>query len=73
MPTTSVPDLAPAADRVAGLLDGVRDDHLDAPTPCADTSVGALLSHLQMLCGAFRTGAEKGADPGAPPPGKSVV
>ncbi|QJY49874.1 TIGR03086 family metal-binding protein [Pseudonocardia broussonetiae] len=68
MATSSVPDLAPAADRVAGLLADVRDDHLDDPTPCAGIPVGALLSHLLMLCGAFRTGAEKGADPGPPPP-----
>ncbi len=64
---TSFVDLAPAAHRVTDLLSGVPDDRLDAPTPCADTSVGALLSHLSGLSRAFRAGAEKAPDTGPPP------
>jgi uncharacterized protein (TIGR03086 family) len=64
---TPFPDLAPGADRVAALLPAVTDDMLDAPTPCADTSVGQLLSHLHGLALAFRLGAEKAPDPGPPP------
>jgi uncharacterized protein (TIGR03086 family) len=60
-------DLEPAALRIAALLPGVPDDRLGAPTPCADTSVGALLAHLSGLCQAFRAGAEKAPDPGPPP------
>jgi uncharacterized protein (TIGR03086 family) len=64
---TSFVDLGPAAQRVADLLPGVRDDQMDAPTPCADTSVGALISHLSGLSEAFRAGAEKAPDSGSPP------
>jgi uncharacterized protein (TIGR03086 family) len=64
---TTFVDLAPAADRVAGLLAGVPDDRLGAPTPCADTTVGDLLSHLLGLSAAFRGGAEKAPDAGPPP------
>jgi uncharacterized protein (TIGR03086 family) len=67
MTSASFVDLAPAADRVTRLLDGVTDDRLEAPTPCADTTVGALLSHLLGLAEAFRAAAAKEPDPGAPP------
>jgi uncharacterized protein (TIGR03086 family) len=60
-------DLGPAAARFAALLPGVRDDALDAPTPCAGTSVAALLSHVFDLAEAFRGAAEKAPDPGPPP------
>lgn len=60
-------DLGPAAQRVAALLPDVRDDLLDAPTPCGHIPVGALLSHLAGLSRAFRGGAEKAPDPGPPP------
>jgi uncharacterized protein (TIGR03086 family) len=60
-------DLGPAAAGVAALLPGVRDDALDAPTPCADTPVTALLGHLYHLSEAFRGAAEKAPDPGPPP------
>jgi uncharacterized protein (TIGR03086 family) len=68
-PNTAVAlDLEPAARRVARLLDGVPEDQLDAPTPCADTPVGALLDHFMMLTAAFRDAARKvpGRD-GQPP------
>jgi hypothetical protein len=41
-------DLEPAAREVERLLDGVSDGRLGDPTPCADTSVGALLDRLDL-------------------------
>jgi uncharacterized protein (TIGR03086 family) len=67
MTSASFVDLAPAADRVTRLLDAVTDDRLEAPTPCADTTVGALLSHLLGLTEAFRAAAAKEPDLGTPP------
>jgi uncharacterized protein (TIGR03086 family) len=55
----TVPDLEPAARRLAALLDGVPDSALDAPTPCADTSVAALLDHLMGLAEGLRASARK--------------
>ena len=70
-------DLEPATLEVARLLDGVREDHLDAPTPCADTSVAALLDHLMGLSLAFTWAAHKTApvlDRGAAPgPGRATA
>ena len=67
MTSASFVDLAPAADRVTRLLDAVTDDRLEEPTPCADTTVGALLSHLLGLAEAFRAAAAKEPDRGTPP------
>lgn len=61
-------DLGPAADRLVALLDGVKDDHLDDPTPCAGTPVAALLDHLVMLTGAFTDTARKSPGRSGPPP-----
>lgn len=33
----------------AGVIDGVRDDQLDRPTPCGDMAVRDLLEHLVMV------------------------
>ena len=52
-------DLEPATREVARLLDGVTDDQLASPTPCADTSVGALLDHFMGLSLAFTWAARK--------------
>lgn len=52
-------DLTPAAREVTRLLDGVADDQLADPTPCADTSVAALLDHLMGLSLAFTWAARK--------------
>lgn len=62
----TVPDLEPAARRVAALLDGVPDSALDGPTPCTDTSVARLLDHLMGLTEAFRAAAGKEPDQGGP-------
>ena len=60
------PDLAPTAAAVARVIAGVRDDQLPDPTPCAGTSVGAMLDHFVGLTVAFRLGAEKTPQSGAP-------
>ncbi len=36
-----------------GVLDGVRDDQLDLPTPCPGSSVAALLDHLDLCSRTF--------------------
>lgn len=65
-PGMTVPDLEPAARRVAALLDGVPDSALDAPTPCADTPVAGLLDHLMGLSEGLRASAAKEPDQGGP-------
>ncbi|NHC44496.1 TIGR03086 family metal-binding protein [Motilibacter aurantiacus] len=52
-------DLTPTARTVAGVVAGVRDDQLAAPTPCPDLSVGALLHHLEGVCLGFTAAARK--------------
>lgn len=41
------------------VLDGVRDEHLDDPTPCTGRSVGQLIQHVVGLSAAFRAAADK--------------
>ena len=62
----TVPDLEPAARRLAALLPGVPDSALGAPTPCADTTVAGLLDHIMGLAEGLRASAREGARPGAP-------
>jgi uncharacterized protein (TIGR03086 family) len=66
-------DLEPAATELTGLLGAVTDDQLGSPTPCENTSVGALLDHLMSLSRAFTWAAQKSGPDGAPgggsPPG----
>ena len=57
-------DLGPAADRVARVVAGIRDDQLGNPTPCDGTPVAGLLDHLVGLTHAFRCSAEKRPLPG---------
>jgi uncharacterized protein (TIGR03086 family) len=59
-------NLAPTAAEVASVIAGVRDDQLDDPTPCAGTSVAAMLDHFVGLTVAFRLGAEKQPQSGGP-------
>jgi uncharacterized protein (TIGR03086 family) len=63
---TTTPDLAPAAAEVTRMVAGVRDEQLTDPTPCAGTSVAAMLDHLVGLTLAFRMAAEKTPLKGAP-------
>ena len=52
-------DLSPAARRMTALISGLRDDQLDAPTPCPSYSVGELLAHVGGLALAFTAAAKK--------------
>lgn len=55
-------DLQPATSLVTGVVAGIRDDQLSAPTPCAGETVGDLLDHLDGLSTAFVAAAAK-SDP----------
>ena len=64
-------DFAPPVRQIRSLLLGITDDHLRAPTPCPDWTVGDLLDHLTGLSWAFTQAAQKRSDaPGtdSPPP-----
>jgi uncharacterized protein (TIGR03086 family) len=65
---TSVLDFEPATRELAQLVAGVRDDQLADPTPCADTSVAALLDHVAGLGLAFTAAARKDVPPGGSTP-----
>ncbi len=52
-------DLTPAAQRLADLVAGVRDDLLDAPTPCPAYTVGDLVDHVGGAAIAFTGAAVK--------------
>lgn len=54
---------AQAVPLAGAVLDAVRPDHLDEPTPCTEWSVRAVANHLTWL---HRSFAAAGA--GAPPP-----
>ncbi|MFB6699290.1 TIGR03086 family metal-binding protein [Streptomyces rubiginosohelvolus] len=58
-----LPDLEPAARRIAELLGPVDDGALDGPTPCPDYAVRELLGHLTGLATAFRDAARKDLGP----------
>ena len=67
-------DFAPPVRQVRSLLLGITDDHLGAPTPCPDWTVGDLLDHLAGLSRAFTQAALKRSDaPGGPPPPPSAA
>lgn len=61
-------DLEPAARAMAGLVAGVRDDQLSAPTPCSETTLGDLLDHVDSFARAFTGAARKSASEAGPPP-----
>ncbi|MFI6350917.1 TIGR03086 family metal-binding protein [Streptomyces sp. NPDC050560] len=61
--TESALDLGPQAAAVARLARSVTDDMLDAPTPCEEMRVGALLVHLLGLSAAFAAAARKDFGP----------
>jgi uncharacterized protein (TIGR03086 family) len=52
-------NLEPAAEHLAALVRGVRDDQLEAPTPCPDYALGDLLDHVGRLALAFTAAAAK--------------
>jgi uncharacterized protein (TIGR03086 family) len=60
---TSLPDLGPAAARFATLIQGVRDDQLNGPTPCSDWSLAKLVDHAGGFAIAFANAAAKGFGP----------
>ncbi|MEO3973170.1 TIGR03086 family metal-binding protein [Streptomyces sp. CAU 1734] len=66
-------DLRPAADAVAGLLDGVADGRLGAPTPCPGYTVRELLGHLNGLAAAFRDTGLKRLGPTTDTPPDSAL
>jgi uncharacterized protein (TIGR03086 family) len=67
-------DLEPAARRMKSVVDGVGDDQLAGPTPCAGVSVGDLLDHVVTLTRAFRRAADKTSSPSdGPPPEPSAA
>ncbi|HWD51344.1 MAG TPA: TIGR03086 family metal-binding protein [Acidimicrobiales bacterium] len=55
----TLPDLEPAARRMADLIGGVSEDALDAPTPCPNYTVGDLVDHVGGLSLAFTAAATK--------------
>ncbi len=59
-------DLEPATTALTRLINGVRDDQLDGPTPCADITVAGLLDHINGLSQAFAAAAAKTPLPGGP-------
>jgi uncharacterized protein (TIGR03086 family) len=52
-------ELGPAAKEMAGLIEGVSDDLLDAPTPCLEYTLGDLVDHIRRLTIAFTAAAKK--------------
>ncbi|MBA8823914.1 uncharacterized protein (TIGR03086 family) [Saccharopolyspora lacisalsi] len=60
-------DLADAAAEMRRVAAGVRDNQLDAPTPCADWTVRDLAAHVRGLTKAF-THTARHEHPGEPPP-----
>ena len=60
---SAIYDLQPAAQAVAGLLPGIADDLLTAPTPCPEYRVRDLLFHVLGLSVAFRDSARKDLGP----------
>jgi len=52
-------DLRSSADTLAEVVAEAPDDRLDAATPCADTDVGSLLTHIVGFTEAFRQTATK--------------
>ncbi len=63
---TMTVDLGAAADEVARVVAGIRDDQLGNPTPCEEMPVAAMLDHMLGLTSAFRRAAEKAPLQGAP-------
>jgi uncharacterized protein (TIGR03086 family) len=56
-------DLAPATTALATVVEAVRDDQLALLTPCRDTTVEALLDHVEGLTQAFTAAARQDRPP----------
>jgi uncharacterized protein (TIGR03086 family) len=52
-------DLTPAAQQMREILSRIRDGQLTAPTPCASSSLGDLVDHVDGLSLAFAAAAAK--------------
>jgi uncharacterized protein (TIGR03086 family) len=61
-------NLEPATRTLTRLVAGVSDDQLDGPTPCADTSLAALIDHVDGLAMAFTDAARKTGGDDRPSP-----
>ena len=61
-------DLAPAAEQIGRLADGVAERQFGDPTPCPAWPVAVLLNHLVALTDAFTDGARKTPRHDAPQP-----
>ena len=66
-------DLTQPAEQIATLVAGVTDDHLGAPTPCPEMTVGTLLAHLAALAEAFTDAAAKVSGPTTQTPPTAAV
>jgi uncharacterized protein (TIGR03086 family) len=53
------PDLHAAADRITRLLEAVPNDSMEAPTPCPDLPLGALIDHVGGFAKVFAASARK--------------
>ena len=61
-------DLAPAAEQIGRLADGVTQQQFGDPTPCPDWPVAVILNHLIALTEAFTDSARKTPRHDAPEP-----
>ncbi|MGZ8801946.1 MAG: TIGR03086 family metal-binding protein, partial [Mycobacterium sp.] len=68
-------DLSESCRRTADVLSNVRDDQLDAPTPCAGMSLRELVAHIGGLAQTFAAAARKDFGPltDTPPEQGSVI
>jgi uncharacterized protein (TIGR03086 family) len=53
------PDLHAASERLTRLLESVPDDAIDAPTPCPELPLGALIDHVGGFAKVFAASAKK--------------
>lgn len=61
-------DLGAATKQLSDLVAAVRDNQLDAPTPCPEMTVATLLDHINGLALAFTCAAAKTEPPGGSQP-----
>ena len=53
------PDLHEAAERMTRLIEAVPDDAMNAPTPCPDLPLGALIDHVGGFAKVFTASAKR--------------